>query len=69
MDLLAPEDVVRMDAIRATPTLIKSYLRAGGFVGEGAFVDHDFGTTDVCLVLDIERMNPATRARFQGDRS
>ena len=69
MDLLAPEEVIRMDAIRATPTLIKSYLRAGGFVGEGAFVDHDFGTTDVCLVLDIERMNPATRARFQGDRS
>lgn len=69
MDLLAPEDIVRVEAIRATPSLIKSYLRAGGFVGEGAFVDHDFGTTDVCLVLDIERMNPATRARFQGDRS
>ena len=43
--------------MRATPALIKAYLRLGGFVGEGAFVDHAFNTTDVCLVLDTARMS------------
>jgi putative hemolysin len=40
------------------PALIKAYLRLGGFVGEGAYVDHAFNTTDVCLVMDTARMNP-----------
>ena len=40
-----------------TPALIKAYLRLGGFVGDGAYVDHEFNTTDVCLILDTARMN------------
>jgi putative hemolysin len=40
------------------PALIKAYLRLGGFVGDGAFIDRDFNTTDVCLVMDTARMNP-----------
>ena len=36
------------------PPLIKGYLRIGGTVGEGAVVDYDFGTTDVCIVVKTE---------------
>ena len=43
--------------MRMTPTLIKSYLRLGGMVGEGAFIDHAFNTTDVFLIMDTEQMN------------
>lgn len=64
MDLLAPEKIDRVAAMRATPALIKSYLKLGGFVGDGAFVDHKFNTTDVCLVIDIDLMKPAARARY-----
>ena len=64
MDLLAPEEIDRVAAMRATPSLIKSYLKLGGFVGDGAFVDHKFNTTDVCLVIDIELMKPAARIRY-----
>ena len=64
MDLLAPDDIDRVAAMRATPALIKSYLKLGGFVGDGAFVDHKFNTTDVCLVIDIDLMKPAARARY-----
>ncbi|MYA86932.1 MAG: ornithine-acyl-ACP acyltransferase, partial [Boseongicola sp. SB0662_bin_57] len=64
MDLLAPEEIDRVAAMRATPALIKSYLKLGGFVGDGAFVDHKFNTTDVCLVIDIDLMKPAARARY-----
>lgn len=57
MDLLPPEQVDRREAIVQTPSLIKAYLRLGGCVGEGAWIDHAFNTTDVCLVMDTARMN------------
>jgi L-ornithine Nalpha-acyltransferase len=57
MDLLPEAQIDRREAMLATPALIKAYLRLGGHVGDGAFVDHAFNTTDVCLVLDTARMN------------
>lgn len=36
------------------PPLIKGYLRLGGFVGDGAVVDRQFNTTDVCIVVPTE---------------
>ncbi|MEM6487289.1 MAG: GNAT family N-acyltransferase [Pseudomonadota bacterium] len=56
MDILAPEAVDKAEALRQIPALIKGYLRLGGFVGEGAFVDYDFNTVDVCLIMDTGRM-------------
>ncbi|NIZ14645.1 GNAT family N-acetyltransferase [Phaeobacter sp. HF9A] len=61
MDLLAPDQLERRRAMLETPALIKAYLRLGGFVGEGAYVDHAFNTTDVCLILDTARMNDRQR--------
>ncbi len=69
MDLVARDKVDRVAAMRAVPALIKSYLRLGGFVGDGAFVDHAFNTTDVCLVMDTARMNDAARARYSNGRA
>lgn len=66
MDLIATEALDRVAAARAIPSLIKSYLKAGGYVGEGAFVDHAFATTDVCLVLDTATMTEANRNRIRG---
>lgn len=66
MDLVPADMIDRPAAIRAVPSLIKSYLRLGGFVGEGAFIDRVFNTTDVCLVLDTARLSGRDRARFAG---
>lgn len=64
MDLL-PEDQVDLRAAkRAVPPLIKAYLRLGGFVGEGVFIDRDFNTTDVCLIMDIAGMSARHRAMY-----
>ncbi|SMF74417.1 ornithine-acyl[acyl carrier protein] N-acyltransferase [Tistlia consotensis] len=38
-------------AMQNLPPLIKGYLRLGGYIGEGAVVDKDFGTTDVCVIV------------------
>ncbi len=56
MDILPPEQVEKRIAMRQIPNLIKAYLRLGGFVGEGAFIDYDFNTIDVCLLMDTARM-------------
>ena len=57
MDLVPEADLDRRAAMLEVPALIKGYLRLGGFVGEGAYVDHDFNTTDICLVMDSARLN------------
>jgi putative hemolysin len=56
MSMLAPEHVHRPKALRALPPLIKGYLRLGGFVGDGAVIDRQFGTTDVCIVVKTDRV-------------
>ena len=61
MDRIAEPDIDRKRALREIPALIKAYLRLGGFVGDGAFVDHAFNTTDVCLLMDTTRMTARYR--------
>jgi L-ornithine Nalpha-acyltransferase len=57
MNLIAPEALDRRAAMVAMPALIKAYLRLGGFVGDGAFIDREFNTTDVCLLMDTAAMS------------
>lgn len=45
------DDVNPKRALASLPTLIKGYLRLGGFVGDGAVIDEQFNTTDVCVVV------------------
>jgi L-ornithine Nalpha-acyltransferase len=57
MDLMPPEAVNPKRALMAMPPLIKGYLRLGAMIGEGAVVDHAFGTTDVLIVLPVESIS------------
>jgi putative hemolysin len=61
MDLIAKAQLDRRAAMAATPALIKAYLRLGGFVGDGAWIDDAFNTTDVCLVMDTVQMSARHR--------
>lgn len=65
MNLRASDAVSEDDAARALgeravlaglPPLIKGYLRLGGFVGEGAVIDEQFNTIDVCIVVVTDRV-------------
>ncbi len=51
-------------ALLGLPPLIKGYLRAGARFGEGAFVDHDFRTIDVCVLLPVDRLSNRYASRF-----
>ncbi len=57
MDILPPDQFDRIEAMRGVPPLIKAYLRLGGVVGDGAFIDREFNTIDVCFVLDTSQLN------------
>ncbi len=56
MNLMAPEDIDRKESMRMLPALMKGYMRLGGYVGDGAFIDREFNTVDVCLVMDTEKI-------------
>jgi len=66
MDLIAPGDLDRRAALRAVPPLIKAYLRLGGHVGDGAYIDHAFNTVDVFLAMDTARLSASHRALYMG---
>ena len=65
MNLVNKEELNAKSAMLAVPALIKAYLRLGGYVGDGAFVDHAFNTTDVCLILDTARMNARHKSIYE----
>jgi L-ornithine Nalpha-acyltransferase len=54
MRRLRPCAIDATRAMAALPPLIRGYLRLGGFVGDGAVVDEQFNTTDVCVVVKTD---------------
>ncbi|MEM6491148.1 MAG: GNAT family N-acyltransferase [Pseudomonadota bacterium] len=61
-DLFTPMDETPIDAVderrvlAGLPPLIKGYLRLGGYVGDGAVIDHQFNTTDVCVMVKTDQV-------------
>ena len=68
MDLMPPEAIDPARALRAIPPLIKAYLRLGGAVGDGAWIDRAFNTIDVCLIMDTARMKARHRDFYARNR-
>lgn len=57
MNRMASAGVDMRQALNALPPLIKGYLRLGAMIGDGAVIDHQFGTTDVCMILPVARIS------------
>jgi putative hemolysin len=54
MNRIPAEQIDGKRVIASLPPLIKGYLRLGGFVGDGAVVDPQFNTTDVCVIVKTD---------------
>ena len=54
MDLMPGDAIDEGEAMKTLPPLIKGYLRLGGYAGDGAVIDPDFGTTDVFIVVKTD---------------
>lgn len=68
MDRISKDQIEKRLARELLPPLIKGYLRVGCFVGDGAVVDHQFQTTDVCVVVKTERVTGKYRQHYEGNR-
>jgi putative hemolysin len=60
-----PKDVVAAKAaLQQLPPLVKGYLRLGAFIGDGAVIDRQFGTTDVLIILPVSDIQARYLAHF-----
>lgn len=66
MNLIPAEKLERREALIGMPALIKAYLRLGGRVGDGAYIDREFNTTDVFLLMDTAAMSEKHRKFYEG---
>lgn len=64
MDLLREEDISAKEGFHSLPPLLKGYLRLGGMIGDGAVLDYDYNTTDVCIVVKTDKIGDNYVAKF-----
>lgn len=57
MGMLPPSGFDAKSVLANLPPLIKGYLRVGGFVGDGAVVDHQFNTTDISVIVKTDQLS------------
>ncbi len=65
MRLLSADETDPKSAVAELPPLIKGYLRLGGFVGDGAVIDHQFNTTDVAIVVKTDLVAQRYHKHFE----
>jgi putative hemolysin len=68
MNRMSKEAIDPKDALRALPPLIKGYLRLGAYIGDGAVIDYEFGTTDVLIVLPVSAIKKRYLEHFDQSR-
>ena len=56
------DEVIKINNL---PPLIKGYIRVGGQVGDGAVIDSQFNTIDVCVVVKTESLPTRYRRHYQ----
>ncbi len=62
--MMPKEEVNAKEALKHMPPLIKGYLRLGAYVGDGAVVDKQFGTTDVLIIMPVEAIDSRYFSHF-----
>ena len=64
MNRTPKEGIDLKEGLRALPPMVKGYVRAGSYIGEGAVIDRQFGTTDVLIYFPVSRIEKRWRTRF-----
>ena len=69
MNCITDANIDPRAAWAAMPPLIKGYLRAGGLIGDGAVIDRQFHTIDVCMVAKLDQVSKKFRHRYENGAS
>lgn len=51
MDLMPASDFDPKKTFHRLPPLLKGYLRIGAYIGDGAYIDKQWNSVDVCIIL------------------
>lgn len=63
---ILPEDDIEPKAVFSTlPPLLKGYFRVGALIGDGAVIDPNFNTTDVCIVAQTNLVTARYKKHFE----
>jgi putative hemolysin len=65
MRQIASHEIDPTTALFEVPPLLKAYLRFGGFIGDGAVIDEQFRTTDVCIIVKTDMVTDKYARHFQ----
>ena len=68
MNLMEKDDLNVKAVFSDLPPLIKGYLRVGAAIGDGAVIDHQFNTTDVCIVAQTNLVTDRYRKHYKIDK-
>ncbi len=65
MNIHPKEELNERRLFASLPPLIKGYLRLGATIGEGAVIDEQFNTIDVCIVVQTSLMTDRYRKYYE----
>lgn len=65
MDIMDKQAIDPRRARAALEPIIKGYLNAGAAIAEGAYVDHQFNSVDVCIVMPTAQLTRRYLRRFE----
>lgn len=68
MNLMKKDEIDIKQVERELPPLLRGYLRVGGYVGEGAVIDHSFNTIVVSIVVETDSMVEKYRNLYNRDQ-
>lgn len=57
MPAVGKDSINVREAFKNLPPLVKGYLRIGAVVGEGAYIDRQFNSTDIAVIVDINNVS------------
>jgi putative hemolysin len=65
MNIVPLDELDRKKVFGELPPLIKGYLRLGATIGDGAVIDEQFNTTDVCIVVQTHQVTARYRKHYE----
>lgn len=65
MNIIPKSEINERKAFASLPPLIKGYLRLGATIGNGAVIDKQFNTIDVCIVVQTNLMTERYRKYYE----
>ena len=64
MNMMAADKIDKKRAMRQLPPVLRGYIRMGCMIGDGAVIDHAFGTTDVFVLMPLTLADDRYLSKF-----